>query len=270
MAFLENLNKGYMEYPYIDVKKESFNFAAHYHEEIEVVYVVSGRTTLTIDTQKHILDKDDIYIIMPGEIHSFASESPNILCVLKLYSQAELFNYRIDGSITKGTDNYNILRGIISSIISEDENKLLGYQNAVNMYVNKLILNILRCNSLHEIPKLEQKKIQRNLTFLNAINTYLEENYAGKITLDDISKETAYSKYYFSHIFKDITSQSFVDYITAFRLKKSLAMLNTGKSVTQIALDCGFNNLRSYNRHFKKQYNTSPLKYHNTSKNPAK
>ena len=261
MKQLEKINKAYKEYPYIDLAKINFNYYAHFHEEIEVVYVVSGNTVLTIDTVSYPLSEGDIFIVMPGEIHSFLSDSSNFLYVMKIYTDHNFLFCKIDGKITKNHSYYKIFKDIISNIALEDSERKEGYTYAVNMNVNNLILQIIRTLNPEKISPQHRDIGQRKHDFLKNVNDYLNQHYQEQILLDDISKQLKYSKYYFSHLFKEITNQSFVEFLTVFRLKKSLIHLMSGSTVTQVALDCGFNSLRSYNRCFKKYYNTTPLKY---------
>ncbi len=263
MEYLERVNKAFPDYPYIDLKKTNFSYGAHYHEEIEVIYMISGHTTLTLDSVSHTLYAGDIFLVMPGEIHSFFSDTANDLYVMKLYCREEMSLYRLDGKISKKDAAYPAFKKIIDAIAFEDTEKNIGYTYAVGMHVNHLLLNIFRLLSPRKILPAEQKETVRRLAFLNAVQTYLDAHYAEKITLESAARALNYSKYYFSHLFKEITNQSFMDFVTEFRLEKSIALLMVGQSVSEAALSVGFSNLRTYNRVFKAHYKTTPSAYKN-------
>ena len=71
-----------------------------------------------------------------------------------------------------------------------------------------------------------------------------------------------YSRYYFSHYFKETTGMSFMDYLTAFRVERAAARMElTGETFTEIAYACGFQSIRTFNRMFQKYYHITPSAY---------
>lgn len=260
MEYLEKVNKGYRDYPYIS-ERTNFIYPPHYHEEIEVVYMLSGRSELTLNAKEYTLSENDIFIIMPGEIHSFHSEKQNNMYIMKIYANADLSFYKVQGKISKDNPCYEAFSNILDLIVLENSERKNGYVYAVNMAANNLILQIIRTLSPTKISPIMQREAEKKLQVLERVNTYLDSHYAENIRLEQIARELNYSKYYFSHIFKEITNQSFVEFLTEFRLKKATKQLLMGNSVTQTALDCGFNNLRSFNRCFKNFYRVNPSEY---------
>ncbi len=64
---------------------------------------------------------------------------------------------------------------------------------------------------------------------------------------------------------------TFFDYLTLFRLEKALPQLTyTKKTVAEIAYDCGFSNLRSFNRAFKRHIALTPSEYRKNFKENEK
>lgn len=261
--YYEEIHKANRDYPYIQLQNINFSYVAHYHKEIEVIYIVSGEATLNINGSNTYLSEKDIYIVMPGEIHSILGTN-NVIYIMKFFSDHELTFLKINGYITPGNEYYNIFKNIIDEIAFEDTEKKDGYKYAVNMLSNKLILEIIRTLKPVRISNHLQKEVLNNMAFLNAVNSFLEENYTHDITVEDLSSNMGYSKYYFSHMFKDITHQTCIEFIIYFRLEKSKTLLANGNSVTETAYACGFNNLRSFNRSFKKYYKMTPSEYKNS------
>lgn len=57
-----------------------------------------------------------------------------------------------------------------------------------------------------------------------------------------------------------------MEYINEYRLKQSFRLLEeTDLSITDVCLECGYNNLGNYLRSFKKYAGTTPLKYRKKS-----
>lgn len=255
--YYEEIHKADRDYPYVQLKNINFSYVAHYHNEIELIYIVSGEAIISINGTDTLLNEKDIFIVMPGEIHSITGTN-NVIYIMKFFTDQELMFLKINGHITPDNDYYDIFKSIIHEIAIEDTAKKDGYKYAVNMQSNKLMLEIIRRLKPKKISGAHQKEVVKNIEFLNKVNAYLEKNYKNSINIDQFSSHMGYSKYYFAHMFKDITQQTCIEFITFFRLEKAKISLANGNNVTDTAYECGFNNLRSFNRSFKKYNHISP------------
>lgn len=97
---------------------------------------------------------------------------------------------------------------------------------------------------------------------VNAAVEYIENNYANKITLDDISAAVGYSKTHLSREFKKYTSRSVIQYLINYRIQMACReLLYSDKTVTRIATGCGFENVSYFNRTFLQQLGMTPMEY---------
>ena len=91
---------------------------------------------------------------------------------------------------------------------------------------------------------------------------YIDINLLSKITLEDIVKYCHYNKFYLVKLFKKEMNVSIFDYINRLKIYYSFDMLkNSDKSLTRIALECGFYSLEYFSEIFKKIVGVSPSKY---------
>lgn len=85
------------------------------------------------------------------------------------------------------------------------------------------------------------------------IKKYLDENYAKKITLDELSERYHINKFYLSRIFKDQFDISIIDYLLQIRVTNAKNMLRfTDQSAEEIGLLCGIGDVYYFSRVFKK------------------
>lgn len=97
---------------------------------------------------------------------------------------------------------------------------------------------------------------------LDMANKYLEENYAEDITLAELAARTGFSVNYFSRIFKEKMGKSFVQCRTEYRIEKAKQLLVwSGKSITEIAMEVGYNDFTYFNRVFKEMTGQTPGAY---------
>lgn len=95
-----------------------------------------------------------------------------------------------------------------------------------------------------------------------AVKKYVDDHYTKPITLDYVAEKFYLSSPYLSRIFKQTFQVSFHKYVTNLRVQTALNdMINTEKTVTDIALDNGFPNVGSFNTAFKAQYGMTPGVY---------
>jgi AraC-like DNA-binding protein len=108
-------------------------------------------------------------------------------------------------------------------------------------------------SSLHD-----EKKIVK----LKAVLKYIREHFADNVTLEDMSAVAGFSNKYFCKFFKDMTGTTPVNYLLTYRIVRAARkLLGTDLSVTQIAYDCGFNDLSYFIKTFKAFKHTSPKEY---------
>lgn len=91
---------------------------------------------------------------------------------------------------------------------------------------------------------------------------YLREHYNEPLSIKDVANIAGYSKAHLMRSFKQETGQSFVSYLTDYRLTAASHLLRrTQEPVTAIAASCGFESLSYFIRKFKTRYGISPGTY---------
>lgn len=260
-AFNELVNKASISYPYIGIGTNFANNSLHFHKELEILYVLEGEICVCIEGKNQDIKKGDICIVMPEQIHSLFQSGQIRLFVLKLLPSVSLLFTQLEGSVLKGTDaHHKPIEEMLLRILAEDEKRALGYELAVNNACGEITLCILRELGCSSEGDLEKKAT--DLAFFEAVRTYIEKNYKGKVSLSSASAALGYSEAYFSRRFKTACGINFFDYLTVFRLKKSIELLQDRTlSIEGIALASGYSCLRSYNRAFRKHFLKTPGAY---------
>ena len=91
---------------------------------------------------------------------------------------------------------------------------------------------------------------------------YLNQNLSSGITLEMAASYAGFSKFHFSRLFKDFVGVSFSQYVTMQRVHKAkLLLLTTQASITDIAMEAGFNSSSTFNRVFYQSEKMSPTDF---------
>lgn len=97
---------------------------------------------------------------------------------------------------------------------------------------------------------------------MKQINNYLENNYAQKINLEDLSSRFYISKFHLSREYKKVYGITIGSDLTSKRISHAKSMLRfSDTSIESIAFDCGFQNAGYFIKVFKKYENMTPLEY---------
>lgn len=257
--------------PYAVFHRKNVSYVAHIHEEIEIGYVTQGTVRAENERGAFLLHEGDLFVFMPDEIHALSSQSENTVEVMRILPKK---NDRVDFSLLRLDRNrigptdgaYETLRRAVTQMVSEWDGDRQGREMALRKCRYEIFLALLRETEHGPIREEEKKKLANRSLLLRKVNDCIAECYAQDVTLEEIATKCGYSKHYFAHCIKQITGSTFLNFLTLYRLSLACVRLRDGDgTVTQIAFDCGFNNLRAFNRAFRKYYGTTPSEYRKKS-----
>lgn len=112
------------------------------------------------------------------------------------------------------------------------------------------------------IDYVDKKRNSRNNAIIEAVKTHIEKHYAEDLCLNGIASKVYMSPSYVSTLFKEITGESFTDYVIGVRMSKAKEFLITeDKDINVIAGMAGYDNIRSFLRAFKRYTGMTPTEY---------
>lgn len=140
------------------------------------------------------------------------------------------------------------------------EKKEFAYELEIYSILSALWLDLVRHLEQDSSYPLENRT--KNHAGVQKILTYISRHYSEPITLDMIAKELSFSVGECCRMFKRITGQTIISYLTLYRISKSIELLrDTDLSISQIAYETGFSGTSYFIEKFKKQLGTTPLKF---------
>ena len=106
-----------------------------------------------------------------------------------------------------------------------------------------------------------QEEIQdsRRLDALSKITTYMREHYKEDLKLSDLAATFGYSDAYLSRMFQKYAKINYKTYLQDIRMAYAYRdLMNTDRTISQIALDNGFCSSRGFSGEFQKRYGILP------------
>ncbi|WP_276390910.1 AraC family transcriptional regulator [Eudoraea chungangensis] len=97
---------------------------------------------------------------------------------------------------------------------------------------------------------------------LKTLYNHVQENYASKLTLHEVSEIMNMSTVSFNRFIKKCTGKTFVEYVNDVRIGfASKWLIEKDLSISEIAFACGFNSIANFNRVFRKNKGRTPTEY---------
>ncbi len=100
------------------------------------------------------------------------------------------------------------------------------------------------------------------IDLIKTILEYIELHYASSITLSELAGVANMNPKYFCRFFRSITHQTPMEYVNMYRIEKAAQMLHSTRlPVTDICMECGFNDSSNFIKVFRKYKGMTPKQY---------
>ncbi len=258
MTVIHQINDGVKLY-----RNDKIAFPPHLHEEVEIIFIFKGNALANINGEEFILGEGDIAIIFPDAVHGYKQLSDKVEVGKFIFQPdflPEIKNELYSGAPIRPVIRRNEWENMRLTPLAQE---ILAYYENSSAAVKKAYLLLLTGKILSSPTLFEKSKAHpRKTDTVTQIIDYCKDNYREDITVKSIAKELFISEGYVSRIFADKLKINFRAYINGLRLNRALKLLNeTNLSVSEIAYDCGFSCMRTFNRVFYARFGVSPSKY---------
>lgn len=275
MIYNELKQHGSADFPFglyrVNELHPKYKMAFHWHNSLELVQVTSGTLTLTLDNRVYRLTAGDVAFINSETVHGATPEHCTYDCIVFNLAFLKTGNTVCDSFIENVLNHTCFLterptdeRAV--ALVHQIFNEIGEVPETAPFKVLGLFLELLgeiRQKNLFtsHLPPMnghDEKKVVK----LKMVLKYIRENFADDITLDDMSAVAGFSCKYFCKFFKNMTGTTPVNYLMEYRIERAARkLLGTDLSVTQIAYDCGFNDVSYFIKTFKAFKQVSPKEY---------
>lgn len=269
----------------------------HWHDEAEILYFSGGKFRLEINMESFPIESECLYFINPGELHSIITETseshwedavvfaPGILS-FDSYDEAQIHlikpiqNGRLlfPRSLTPEHPAFAPIRSAFTDVMHSfgqmmpedplaEDSTLVTNDLTSQLYIKSSLLYILATLSDHRLFMPTEKNLDKRVESIKAALTYIKDNYQDKIYIADLAAQANLNEQYFCRLFKKAIGRSPIEYINEYRIKQTRRLLEeTDLPITEICLECGYNNLGNFLREFRKYTGTTPLQYRKHAK----
>ena len=260
-----------------DLHKISGNgVPTHWHRNLNLMTVMPGsRAVVEVYGNRLVLDENSIAIVNFGELHEFRALDEQTPAVVMTWLVDQKLLCSFDGSrvgreimsflndsfsamlVQKDHEKEKKTFDLLSEAAGEYSEKTEGYRVRFTALLMEAVGQLMTCPPEVVLP--------RNMVDMDADSHvkkmihFIHKNYDRQIGVKDITSCAGLSESHGSRMFKKITGSSIYSHLIEYRIRMSLdELLNTDRSVTQIAYDSGFASVSNYIASFRRIAGCTP------------
>lgn len=262
---------------FFDRVDQEFAFDWHYHPELELTLIESGSGTRFVGDSIEPYGPGDLVLLGPSLPHTWSSDTssawggsqrarvllfgadliPPELRKLPEFSTIAQLLTRAARGVVVSAERVAMIAPRLRALAAK--RGLTAWQEIVA--VLELAANDVGARALSSaayeplVDQVAQRRVERVLAFV-------AERAHESLSLSDVARTIHFSRSAFCRFFRRTTGQTFIAYVHALRVGRACQMLiDTDRSVAEVAYACGFNNLASFNRQFKRLKRLAPTEF---------
>jgi AraC family transcriptional regulator len=251
----------------------------------------AGHSLCSVNKRQYRVETDCFLLTRPGEQYDL---------VIDNLQQTEIFNIHINKDFFDGwvhalttpderlLDNPNVhkdtdpvlftqlyrkddaFNALIGRIAQLDKQDHVGFEYVLGQLIQHLLLSGKEIQGkIAQLPAAKPSVQADIYNRLSIAKDYIQSNYSTALNLDELSKETAISKFHFLRLFKSLYGVSPYQYLTHVRMEKAAYLLQaTRYPISEISVAVGFEYPNSFIKSFQKVHGVPPLQYRKVGRIP--
>ena len=263
-----------VEYYYEHPASPSYQMTFHWHKEWELVRIIEGSFEIHADEEIIAAKAGDIILLRDSMMHGGMPTN----CIYDgflfdlhgLYRNFEsvkkslrpIYRMEILPDVYYPKDEHPELHTYVAALMDAYANKTSDIQELITLGCLSQIFAYILKNRLYTASHTDTSHHANRIGQISSVLEYIEHNYQASVTLDNMADVAGMNPKYFCRIFKAITHQSPMEYVIFYRIEQAANLLSTTDlPITEIAMECGFNDCSYFIRKFKNLKHTTPYKY---------
>lgn len=277
--FMLSYYKNATEDFYIDrITRPQGALERHSHGYYQIYYILRGAVVHHLGQSSARLSAGDGFILPPdlphhiepveGSVEFYAlSFTPDYFDGTKESNKLLLdFLYYLKTEATASvhprlTLNYED-GAFVEMLLGRIREEFLGQKTGKNELIRECLSVILTAFArVYFEERAHSLQAEKSRQLVHHCIAYIKNHFDEDITLTDMVRLSAMSKTSFCALFTELTGTSFKDYLNRYRIQRAAKLLQEGTAVAAVSIRCGYNDLSTFHRNFKKYMGMAPSAY---------
>ncbi|MGI9470099.1 MAG: helix-turn-helix domain-containing protein [Rubripirellula sp.] len=233
------------------------------HHFIKIVYVLSGTGEFHLGDQSYEFQSGDVIVVPPGVRNRIVDDAASSLYVCCL--SANLFH--LDPTIVQRLE-CRLHRGdrrFASRVASLMRRMVHSQRTMTSMKSITMLADASRMTQIILACDARQSRLARESDDRSIVRQYIQSlpgHFFEEASIDVASQRLGIPRRTFTQLFTEITGETWLAHVRRLAIEHALHRLReTDLPITSVAFECGFNDLSTFYRQFKKQTGVSPGAY---------
>ncbi len=274
MSYNELKQHGSEDFPIqlymIDSMHPKYEMAHHWHTQLEIIRVISGKLTVALNGEEYAASDGDVIVVNSEVVHGATPENCIYECIVfssdvleTSVNKCKNFIFGISSRMIEMTEYYkyndsiffDTVNNLFESMKSDEDGAKFKALGALYTF-----FGIISDNKYYKISS--GAEVNKSITKLKDVLYFIRNCYDTPITLEDMASTAGMSPKYFCRFFKELTDKTPVEYLNTYRIERAARKLTgTDLPVTEIAFSCGFNDLSYFIKTFKHYKGMTPREF---------
>lgn len=263
---------------YHNVQTESYPL--HWHTAIEIIMPFHNIYTVGINGQSITFREGDIFIIPPGTLHTLEAPAEGDRLIIQLdyapfchlNGMDSLLHVLHPYKLIDKQENYALSENLTQCLLqvqaeyfeSSPYAEASIYSTLIRFFV---LLGRSSMDADSRFPNITAPKQHEYIEKFLSVCSYINEHCTENLTIEELAARAGFSKFHFSRLFKQFTGYTYHAYLINKRVAYAEKLLIVPDlSITDVAMQSGFNSLSTFNRIFKEVKNCTPSEYKQLNK----
>ena len=236
----------------IDLYRD-FQFMPHFHRDLELFLVLEGELQVIVHGRMERAGAGCAGLVLPNQVHAYRTEEHSLTLVCPFSaSYVGEFMRAMEGKSGRSTvftaspPLMEYLKECLMGGMPDRLRAKAAFYAACAAYLEKV--ELARTAEAPDDP-------------IHSLLTYVEEHYREDITLKSAARAIGYHENYLSHYFHQVVGVNFRRFLNQYRVDYACRRMAGSVRLSELALECGFQNIRCFNRAFLEITGMTPSEY---------
>ena len=243
-------------YPYYSSK--THDYLPNWHNELEIIYTVSGSETIYIDNDCYVTEPGDIVVVNTGRVHTIMGENWVHHCIIPSENLLKALNLNSSAVFLQPFIRDKKLGEAFLRIIEEHQTERKYSTQFRTVAIQQFLLLVFEFYETNHLLKNASPQNPRFAVTVKVIE-YLRQHLAEDFSIEEIAKVIGISTPYMCRCVKATTGSSIIDHLNRIRCYTAKHYLtHSDMSVSEIAKLCGYQSNSYFAKTYQKVFGYAP------------